>query len=58
MIYEGQGTIWVGLFYLQPVCTFLWSYILISEKLTITLLVGSILILFGAGLVNYNKDTA
>lgn len=44
------------LFYLQPVCTSLWSYILINEKLTISLLIGSIFILCGAGVVNYSKN--
>ena len=44
------------LFYLQPICTFFWSYALLSEKLTFSLLIGSVFILVGAGLVTHIKN--
>jgi len=39
------------IFYLQPIFTFIWSYILLGERLTINIIIGSIIALIGAGLV-------
>lgn len=37
--------------YLQPILTFLWAFLLLSEKLTLGILVGGLLAIIGAGLV-------
>ena len=39
-------------FYLQPVFTFIWSFVLLGEQLTLNLVIGSILILVGASIVS------
>lgn len=39
------------IFYLQPIFTFIWSFILLGERLTINIIIGSIVALIGAGLV-------
>lgn len=38
-------------FYLQPVFSFVWAFFLLGERLTLSLVIGGILALVGAGLV-------
>jgi len=45
-------------FYLQPLCAYIIAFVLIGEKLNLTVVFGSVFILFGAWLVNYNKEKA
>ena len=39
------------IFYLQPIFTFIWSFILLGERLTLSLIIGSVFILIGASVV-------
>jgi drug/metabolite transporter (DMT)-like permease len=43
-------------FYLQPVFTFLWAYFLLGERLTLSLIIGSLLAFLGAGLVSRENN--
>ena len=42
--------------YLIPCFGFLWSFIFLEEKLTINLLIGLIMIVFGGYLINYKRN--
>lgn len=43
-------------FYLQPLFSFLWAFFLLGERLTVVLVIGSILALFGAYLVTRREE--
>ncbi len=43
--------------YVQPFTTFIWSYYLLSETLSILFIIGTSLVLFGVGIYNFSNKT-
>jgi len=41
--------------YLQPTATFFWAFFLLSERLTLTMIIGAALAIFGAYLVSFRS---
>ncbi len=56
VIKQGNPVVASVVFYLQPISSYIWAYILLGEKLNSSLIAGGILAIVGAGIVTWKRQ--